>query len=55
MTQVSTGHILARTATNPEHRLDCFRLVRPGEACKTALDEGPCKPGQVTEKGMCHA
>jgi hypothetical protein len=43
MTQISAGDIPALIATNPEHCLDCFRLIRQGETYHQGKDDTvPC-------------
>jgi hypothetical protein len=38
MTQTPDSDTLALIATNPEHCLDCFRLIRPGETYHQGKD-----------------
>lgn len=38
MTETQHEDTLALIATHPEHCLDCFRLIRPGETCHQGAD-----------------
>ena len=48
MTQVAASHTIALTATQPEHCLDCFRLIRPGETYHLGRDDTVLCPNCVS-------
>jgi hypothetical protein len=49
VTQNLPGDILAPTATDPEHCLDCFRLIRPGEFYHQGKDGTVLCPNCVSD------
>jgi hypothetical protein len=51
MTIVSSSHNLAFTATQPEHCLDCFRLIRSGETYYQSEDGTVLYPSVVLGMG----